>query len=169
MTSEQIKGILNIIEKDYIDPAIKTKRKEILASEEFAKLSAEYLASDEFKERLLVAETGYKNDLELRKCYLKIQKIGGELIQDEWGDVPWQLNVTEESIKNVYDTNVKDINRIDWYILNKLNVQHSDWDIRDNIKQDISARLALLQAGDFDTIITAMLPYVNVDKYIYKS
>jgi hypothetical protein len=168
MSKDQINGVLSIIEKDNILPIIKNKFKEIEDSEDYKRISAEILNSDEHKVKLEETENEYKKRIKLRKLYLELEKLGEEIPKNEYGSKPWVLNHTEESLKELLDDNIKNVNNIRNQVYSKMFINCSNWDICHNIKEDITARLRLTQPGNFDDIIKMVLPLIDVDKYLYK-
>jgi len=169
LTEKQIDGIMNVLEKDHIDPAINNKYKEIEASEEFIKLTTEYKDSDEFKKLLQNEEDSYKRDVEINKLYKKIIKLGGEISRDEWGDIPELADTDEETLTKVFNNTIEKLNNTTDTILNKMKICRYKYNICSDIKEDIIARLRLTQVGNFDEIIESMKKYIDVDKYIHIS
>jgi len=168
MSKDQINSVLAIIEKDTIDPILKNKRKEIEASEEYNKIATEILNSDEHKTKLENAEDLYKKRIKLRKLYLELEKLGEGISENKYGNKPWVLDHTEESLKEILNDNIESINHIKGQVYSKMFIQYSDCSICNSIKEDLRARLQLTQPGNFDEIMKMILPFVDVDKYLYK-
>lgn len=128
LTTDQIKGILNTIEKDKILPSINSKIDEIRKS-------------DKYKENYTIIENLY---IEITNLHEKLNKL--------------KIG-TYSSISN----NKLEIDR---KTLLSLNI-NSNYDIKNNILNDLKNRLQLITPSDFDTIITNMIQYINIDKYLY--
>jgi hypothetical protein len=123
LNKDQVNSILDILEKDYITPLIKSKYKEIEESEEY-------------KSNLNLIQEAKTN---FNKIYTKIFNNDRNYFSDT------------DLINNIY---------------NSLGYESSSYGISRNIKNDLRARLQLIQVDNFDIIIENIVKYIDIDKYI---
>jgi hypothetical protein len=78
-------------------------------------------------------------------------------------DLAKQLKVL--NISNYYNTSL-DPDRMNEKTLESLNIR-SAYSIKNDILNDLRPRLQLIAPDNFDTIITNMKQYIDIDKYLY--
>jgi hypothetical protein len=78
-------------------------------------------------------------------------------------DLAKQLKVL--NISNYYNTSL-DPDRMNEKTLESLNIR-SAYSIKNDILNDLRSRLQLIAPDNFDTIITNMKQYIDIDKYLY--
>jgi hypothetical protein len=175
LNNSQIENILDIIKRDYINPQLEAKREEILVSDNYMKVHEEIVTSKEYKEELIDLQKEYKTNLEVASLYRKLKDIDTKYtrLEDSWGGtggelVNWLVNATDELILDVYNEELDSLKqRTQQKALIALDINISDWSIRDDIKLDLRTRLQLIAVTDLDSIITAMIPFIQIDKYLY--
>ena len=164
LTELQIDGLLTVLEKDYIRPAIEAKYNEIKESEEYKTISNRIKSSEEFLKRLENAEIQYKKNIEIFNLYEKLKELG-ETFTDDW-DSSWLSSTTLEEIESNYKSNIDSINNINTRILKEMGINSCDWDVNNDIKQDIIAFLRLTTATNYDETIAEAIKHIDVDKRI---
>lgn len=164
LTEEQIRGLLNVINRDYIEPQITAKYKEIQESDEYKTISDRIKSSDEFLKRLEEEEINYKKNIEIFNLYEKLKELG-ETFSNDW-DSSWLSDSSLEQIENAYKSNIEGINNINTKVMKELGIQNCTWTVHNSIEQDIIAVLRLTTATNYDETIKEAVKHINVDKRI---
>lgn len=146
LNQNQINDIMRIARRDHISPAIDNKIKEIKETEEYKTLLENVKSSKEGKEALKVLDLVNKiKDITKAEFYIDV-----------------------DNMIAVIDSNSTIDTIFEKYIFNLLNIREI-YSIVGDITDDIETRLQLVDVASFEELIEKeVIPYINVDKYLYK-
>jgi len=171
LTNEQINAILNVIMRDSVNQQVDDAIKAVVDSEEFKTKLEEIKNSKENLEEVSTENTRYQNNIKAFELFQQLKAIDTTLVttDTEWGDkndIHWLVSTTLEDIQKNHEAHL-DYTNSNFIARTKTALDlNSPWTIRDQVREDLKARLLLITPSDYDAVVTDIVKYININKYL---
>lgn len=171
LTNEQINSILDIVMRDNVYKQVDDAFKVLTESEEYKTKLEEIKNSKDTLDRIERENTRYQNELKAFDLFQQIKAINEDFVKntnwdEETTNISWLVGTTVERLE---DTHKMYLDSIDNDCEHKTRTElkiNSHWNVRDSIYNDLKARLLLTSPSDYNSIITDIVKYINIDKHL---
>jgi hypothetical protein len=169
LTNDQISGLMDILGKD-VQSIVNDKLKSIKETDNYKTLFETTKSTEKYQKKLKELEEDKNNLLNTIDLLNQLNSISGNFDIEYNGkqiSIYYKNKITTDNINKEYEEELESINNCiekDVFYTLKIN---SSYTICSKIEIELKARLQLLVADNFDTIINNMKQYINVEDNLY--